>query len=549
MNPFVDGSRLTPTDHQYNEVISDVLENGNLKGDRTGTGTIAVVGRLARYSLLNRRSPRPTTKKVTDNPEREMLWFRNGSSSIKELRDQNIGIWNSWLTPGSAKYRPATEREMIRRILKARDVKSSFASFEFYPSKETEDGKMHMEINDRFKTPQGQVYLHPDTFARLENDDDGPAHKTFRERAFAYVCRVLGLPDNVLIDGDIGDGGYGPQWRHWKDTQLIRASEFESYMEQGYKRLGVIDPVIDIKGEEAIKAALETFFLDKGYKYASIGSADPVMVPACGYEMVGDKEHGVHVLYLNEEALTKAYMVALDIPRIVVHREIDQLANAANLLRTNPDSRRIIVSAWNPALIWKAALPPCHLYFQFISHELTVEQRAMILADRVELEAYDLDRHWRESDFHQSVPVNIKGENFDLEQARLTTENDEQIHAQLDDLGIKRRGLYCFLLLRSNDLGLGQPFNVAQYAALTHMVAQVTDMEALELVWTAVDAHVYANHVDALRHQLTLDSKSCIPRLGLNPDIKELDDFTIEDIEIIDYQSHEPLTSQMPPAV
>ncbi|MNZ83553.1 Thymidylate synthase [compost metagenome] len=231
----------------------------------------------------------------------------------------------------------------------------------------------------------------------------------------------------------------------------------------------------------------------------------------------------------------------------VVHREIDQLANAIKSLQTDPNGRRIIVTAWNPALTWKAALPPCHLYFQFISHELTLEQRAAMLADRVELDCYDLNKEALR--MGQSYPCQIEGEHFNLDVARLSTADDEAIHQQLDGFGIKRRGLYCFLLLRSNDLGLGQPFNVAQYASLTHMVAQCVDMAPLELVWAAVDAHVYTNHVEALQHQLTLDSKDCIPRIKLRAGITDIDAFTINDVEIVDYEAHAPLSDRMPVAV
>jgi thymidylate synthase len=90
---------------------------------------------------------------------------------------------------------------------------------------------------------------------------------------------------------------------------------------------------------------------------------------------------------------------------------------------------------------------------------------------------------------------------------------------------------------------------VAQYATLTHMIAQCVDMAPLELVWAAVDAHVYTNHVQALEHQLTLESKDCIPRLKLNPEIKSIDGFKISDLEIIDYDSHPALTKDMPVAV
>ena len=482
MTPFVINTGLTPTDEQYHNLVEDVLHNGNFKGDRTGTGTYAVVGRMARYSLLNQRSPRLTTKGMQDTAEREMLWFCSGSSSIKELRDQKIGIWNSWLIPGTAKYRHKTTVELINAITKKFDADTGTAhyvdapTFAQVPSGRGVNvfGKCLVKITlkaDMKKTVD--VYGSVTDFTDIESVIDD-------------VATQLGIELTFLVDGDIGPGGYGPQWRHWKDTQVVDKAEYDAYVAQGYQAIG------------------ETY--DRN-------------MPAFNH-LAG---------------------------KVVMHREIDQLANAVNLLRTEPNSRRIIVSAWNPALTWKAALPPCHLYFQFISHELTLEQREMILKDRIELECYDLNREFLKTG--SSYPTWSTGEDFDLQQWRADGKTDEEIHHQLDGYKIKRRGLYCFLLLRSNDLGLGQPFNVAQYATLTHMVAQCVGMEALELVWAAVDAHVYANHVKALEHQLTLESKECIPRLILNPAIKEIDGFKISDLTIHDYDSHPALTKDMPVAV
>ncbi|MNI51441.1 Thymidylate synthase [compost metagenome] len=228
-----------------------------------------------------------------------------------------------------------------------------------------------------------------------------------------------------------------------------------------------------------------------------------------------------------------------------MYREIDQLANAIKLLREDPNSRRIIISAWNPALTWKAALPPCHLYFQFISHELTIEQRYAIARDRVALEKYDIEKAAKSGIVDAALRTWMQ---YDLEADRKDC-TDEDLHANMDTVRIPRRGLYCFLLLRSNDLGLGQPFNVAQYATLTHMVAQCVGMAPLELVWTAVDAHVYTNHVDALNKQLNQSSLDCIPRIKLAKGITEIDDFDISKIVIHDYESHEALTKSMPVAV
>ncbi|MNB61096.1 Thymidylate synthase [compost metagenome] len=541
MTPFVINTGLTPTDDTYHNLVEDVLNNGSFKGDRTGTGTYAVVGRMARYSLLNKRSPRLTTKEMQDTPEREMLWFCGGSSWIKELRDQKIGIWNSWMIPGTGKYQTRTNEELIHLL--ARKYDGDTATVHFCTNDhllEVQKGR-GINIFDKFTVKITLKESGKKTVEIYGSD----AYFTDVQGVIQHAAEHHNIAVELLIDADIGPGGYGPQWRHWKDTQLVSKADLPDYMNQGYKRLGVITPLIEPFGVEELKAALHAHFISKGYSDTSIGDADPCMLPECGYEMVGSKGDVVHVLYLDEDALIKAYVEALDIPRFVMYREIDQLANAVNLLKTEPNSRRIIVSAWNPALTWKAALPPCHLYFQFISHELTLEQRYAIARDRMELQKYDLKKEADKGFMDMALRTWMQ---YDLEADRKDC-TDEELHGNMDAVGIKRRGLYCFLLLRSNDLGLGQPFNVAQYATLTHMVAQCVGMEALELVWAAVDAHVYSNHVKALEHQLTLQSKDCIPRLKLNPKVTEIDGFKISDISIHDYDSHPSLTKEMPVAV
>ncbi len=157
---------------------------------------------------------------------------------------------------------------------------------------------------------------------------------------------------------------------------------------------------------------------------------------------------------------------------------IDQIAKVVEQIRTNPDSRRHVVTAWNPAEVDEMALPPCHALFQFY-----VE------------------------------PVE-------------------------DGPG----RLSCQLYQRSADMFLGVPFNIASYALLTVMVAQQTDLVPGEFVWTGGDCHVYDNHVDQVREQLSRTPYP-YPRLRLARRPASLFDYAYEDFEVLDYRHHPAITA------
>lgn len=147
---------------------------------------------------------------------------------------------------------------------------------------------------------------------------------------------------------------------------------------------------------------------------------------------------------------------------------VDQLAEVVDQLRRNPDSRRLLVSAWNVADIPSMALPPCHAFFQF----------------------YVADNK-----------------------------------------------LSCQLYQRSADVFLGVPFNIASYALLTHMVAQVCGLGVGEFVHTMGDAHLYSNHLEQAKLQLSREPRP-LPRLVLDPAVKNLDDFVYEHIQLVGYDPH-----------
>ena len=148
---------------------------------------------------------------------------------------------------------------------------------------------------------------------------------------------------------------------------------------------------------------------------------------------------------------------------------IDQIKDVIERIKKNPQDRRLIVSAWNPAQIEDMALPPCHCFFQF---DVTPDGK-----------------------------------------------------------------LNCMLYQRSCDMFLGVPFNIASYSLLTMMIAQVCGLQAGEFVHTLGNAHIYSNHFEQVKLQLSR-APYPLPTMKINPDVKNIDDFKFEDFELVNYQCH-----------
>ncbi|NQY20802.1 MAG: thymidylate synthase [Campylobacteraceae bacterium] len=154
---------------------------------------------------------------------------------------------------------------------------------------------------------------------------------------------------------------------------------------------------------------------------------------------------------------------------------IDQLSELINQIKTNPNSRRLILSAWNVGEIEKMALPPCHTFFQFY---------------------------------------------------------------------VANGKLSCQLYQRSADIFLGVPFNIASYALLTMMIAQVCDLELGDFIHTFGDAHLYSNHIEQANLQLSREIYS-MPTMKINKDIKSIFDYKMEDFELENYKSHDSIKAKM----
>ena len=301
-------------DAQYLNALKQVLENGTVKQDRTGTGTISLFGLQQRYNLAD-SFPAITTKKLAWKAVvSELLWFIEGTGDERRLAEILHG------TRDSSK----------------KTIWSGNAGADYW-------------------TPKAE-----------------------------YA-------------GDLGRV-YGVQWRHWRTPVEHKAENFKDDFGSWYQRDGYVH-----------------------------------------------------------------------------FKETDQLKELIDGIKNDPDSRRHILTAWNPGELSEMALPPCHCFAQF----------------------YVVDGK-----------------------------------------------LSCQMYQRSCDMFLGVPFNVASYSLLTHLIAKVCNLKVGEFVHVLGDAHIYLNHVEQVKEQLKREPLSC-PQLRLNPDITDITKFTMNDIELVGYQSHDAIKAEM----
>lgn len=211
----------------------------------------------------------------------------------------------------------------------------------------------------------------------------------------------------------------------------------------------------------------------------------------------------------------------------VMQRNIDQIADVIKTLKTNPDSRRMIVTAWNPGLIEDAVLPPCHTVQFYYTREFNYSDLIQRVNERGLLEkciAY-FDDYRKDKPEIPDTYVTKKDALF-----------FEMIVPFCKENNIPLRALSLMLVARSQDFPVGSCANIAQYGMLTHLIAQCVGMEAEEFVWVGSNVHVYNNQIPMMKELLTRVPSEKQPTLVLNPAIKNIDDFKFEDIRIEDYE-------------
>jgi thymidylate synthase len=371
-------------DKQYLNLLKDILENGQKKSDRTGTGTLSVFGRQIRHKMSD-GFPAVTTKKLHfKGVVSELLWFLNGRTDLRYLLEHNNFIW---VGDAYKKY-----MKTINEII------------EGYKSGDMLGSQPHIE----------NMFSDADNLIPL-------SEKEFIEK----------IKSNDEFDKEFGDLGkiYGHQWRNWGGY----TDEFQQTTSYG----------------------------------GSFGGS-------------------THIEYGN-----------------IVENEVtgvDQIAEVIHKLKTNPDDRGIIVSAWSVSDLPNMTLRPCHNFFQFYTRELSFEERNKWAWDK-----------WGITCEMESV---------------------------LDEQEVPKRAISLMFNMRSTDVGLGLSFNVASYSLLLMMIAKQVNMVPNELIYNGGDVHLYLNHIEPIKEQLTREPYPS-PTVKISDRVvSDISEYTLDDIVLENYQSH-----------
>jgi len=349
-----------------------------------------------------------------------------------------------------------------------------------------------------------------------------------------YEIKYLSLLQEILCDGVVSDNRTGIK------TRKIWGAQLKINLQEGFplittKKLhwkSVVHELLwMIKGDTNIQYLLKngvTFWTEWPYrKYLESGKKDNTGGCVFGSTAFTQKEFEQTII--NNDEFTKQwgsigeygyggmwrnfpfYNSGTETQSLYGHKivaelgTVDQLTKTINDLKTNPDSRRIIITAWHPYHsnnIDDALLPACHNYIQFGTEELTHDERFALY-------------------------VKAGGD--------LTTMSTSNMVELFDVMNIPKHRLNCYYSMRSNDFFLGAPYNNAFYALLTHLVANHLNMIPNRLVYTAADVHLYENHIEQSNLQLTRTPKT-LPQIKIKTPGKSIFDITYDDIELIGYE-------------
>ena len=351
-----------------------------------------------------------------------------------------------------------------------------------------------------------------------------------------YIDLIKDILDNGSKSGDRTGTGtikvFGRQLRH----NMKEGFPLLTTRKMFYKN-GIHELLWFLKGDTNIKYLVDNgvnIWVGDCYKfYTTTCSADSSMYDIWINKNCMYNDNGVHRLYTREEFIQQIKTSAEFAKEwgelnAVYGKEwidwygINQIEELVDALKNNPDSRRMMVTAWNPVNVKKAKLPPCHYAWQCFTRELTLEERINVAKNN--------------SEFNDVFPANtfLMDYNSDFTLCK-------QIENYLNSLNIPKRELSLMYQMRSVDEILGLPTDQICYGLLIEMLAQVVNMVPGEMIWSGGDCHIYLNQLENIPKQLD-NIPYELPLLKLNKNVKSIFDFKFEDIEIVNYVSHDKIT-------
>jgi len=532
------------TMHQYYDLIRKVITEGNIRTDRTNTGTISLFGPQIEFNLADGFPLDPSRQVFLRGDLEELFWMLRGSTNNNELTAKNVNIWTQWaIRQEHVEYTQAERLAMLREKF-MQDTGDGAAGQTVYLSTMAEaidiDKMLDGHGIPKEKYAKEQLAM---LFQKLVEKNgskeialshyDAMFKGGVSQEQFNTIMKNYGIPGAPKI-GALGPI-YGEQWCKWPDPEKDETKFFS------------VPERVQMAEDYLASGAAEKFT-----------QADLDSVKDQYQQYLDEKSNGATGSTMEE--LLHDDIDTWGIPNKVTRRTThNQIAKLIEDLKKRPNSRRHIVSTWNVPYLpdeslspqqnimrGKMALAPCHTLFQYyvegrasmeMCKELTTEQLDEYMQycreNELEVHAFQSDQRGFIDDPKYWEVI------FNFDKKKL-------VNDWFKERGIKTQKLSCKLYQRSCDLLVGGAFNIAAYAAQTMMVAQCVDMVPGRFIHTFGDVHIYKDHMlpnsdgDSVFTQLEREVRA-MPVLLINPEVKDIFAFKYEDFKLTDYNPHKKI--------
>ena len=499
-------------EQQYLGLLQDILDNGEEQADRTGTGTLSVFGRQLRFDLSGEDFPLYTTKRIYwKGVAYEMLWMIKGDTNIKYLQDNGVHIWDEW-ADCNLNLGPVYGHQLRNFGGKYKNIYQPKPCYkEFHSPVQTNDSMKLFDslnygkfivLNESNKEAVVIQFINTGNIVTTRSDKIRTGNVKDFMYPSVYGIGISGIPTNSF------DESMRLLYRKW--SHMIKRCYHKKY--DNYKYYGGKGVYVD----------------DRWLCFTNFSKDSK--------KLLGWDENNIQNLELDKDQIGTGFCYS---------RETCKWATKKENIRAKYQHLTYTINLPNGG---RASFSCAAEFAESHPVKNMGNFNSLLRGERSICEGYTLHSICDSSigvDQLSSVINSIKNNPFSRRHV-ITLWNPSDLNYQalhcchgtaIQFHVNKNRELSCLMNQRSNDLLLGNPFNVASYALLTRMIAQICNLKPKELIHSIGDAHIYLNHIDQVKEQLSREVRST-PKLKLNKKIKDIDDFQFEDFEIIDYNPH-----------